>query len=257
MSTMAKPARLAHICRHPVKAAGFEELDSIELTAGEPMPLDRRWAVAHAAAPFKGNPEGWERKQAFLRGVASAELMAIRARWDEAAQRLALNHPRAGTITADPESPADAARLVDWLRPLWPEGRPAPDRLVRRASGALADNPEPYVSILNLASNRALGQRLGQALSIHRWRGNLWVDGLAPWEEFDLIGQEIAIGAVRLRMERPITRCLATAANPETGRSDADTLGALEEGYGHQDFGVFAVVASGGRLRIGDPVSLP
>ena len=28
-------------------------------------------------------------------------------------------------------------------------------------------------------------------LSIHRWRGNLWVDGWAPWAEFDWIGQDI------------------------------------------------------------------
>jgi len=257
VNTGQTPARLAHICRHPVKAVGFEEIDSVELTAGAPLPMDRRWAVAHAAAPFSGNPAGWEPKHGFLRGVAAAELMAVRAAWDAATQRLALSHPGAGNIDLDPEVPADAARLVDWLRPLWPDGRPAADRLVRRSQGALTDNPEPYVSVLNLASNRALGQRLGRNLSIHRWRGNLWLDGLAPWEEFDLVGREIAIGEVRLRVEARITRCRATMANPETGRTDADTLGALEDGYGHQDFGVFAMVVAGGQLRTGDPVQLP
>jgi uncharacterized protein YcbX len=114
--------------------------------------------------------------------------------------------------------------------------------------------PDPWVAIGNLASNRALGQRLGQALSIHRWRANLWLDGLAPGEEVDCVGREIAIGPVRLRVEERITRCRATAANPETGRPDADTLGALEGGYGHQDFGVYARVLTPGTVRIGDPV---
>lgn len=249
-------ARLAHICRHPIKSVGFEELAQTVLSPDRPLPLDRQWAVAHAAAPFAGAPQGWEPKMHFLRGVASAELMAVRASHDDVAGRFALSHPRAGTLEIDPEDVADQARLIEWLRPLWPETRPAPAHLVRRPHGALADNPEPFVSVLNLSSNRALGQRLGQALSIHRWRGNLWLDGLAPWEEFDLIGRSLRIGKARLEVVERITRCKATTANPETGRIDADTLTALETGYGHADFGVFALVRQGGEIRCGDAVEI-
>jgi uncharacterized protein YcbX len=109
--------------------------------------------------------------------------------------------------------------------------------------------------VLNLASNRALGQRLGRELSIHRWRGNIWLDGLAPWQEFELIGREIALGGAVLRVECRITRCRATMANPATGHFDADTLGALD-GLGHQDFGVYARVVQGGRVAPGDAAVL-
>ena len=57
-------------------------------------------------------------------------------------------------------------------------------------------------------------------------------------------------------MRERITRCKATTVNPETGRIDADTLGALEAGWGHQDFGVYAEVISGGPVAVGDAVSL-
>jgi hypothetical protein len=40
--------------------------------------------------------------------------------------------------------------------------------------------------------------------------------------------------------------------NPETGLADADTLGALSEGWGHEDFGVYARVTGGGRIATGD-----
>lgn len=247
-------ARLAHICRHPVKSAGFEQLDHVTLAAGQPMPWDRVWAVAHAAARFDGQPQGWEPKMMFLRGWAEGSLMAIRARFDEGTRTLHLTHPARPPFEG--LMPAAGEALVEWLRPLWPASRPEPDRLVaRRDGGALADVPEPWVAVANLASNRALGQRLGMDLSIHRWRANLWLDGLAPWEEFDLVGREIAIGPVRLRIEERITRCRATCANPETGRTDADTLGALEDGYGHQDFGVYARVIAGGRVAVGDGVA--
>jgi MOSC domain-containing protein YiiM len=35
---------------------------------------------------------------------------------------------------------------------------------------------------------------------------------------------------------------------------DADTLGALEAGYGHTDFGVFARVIAGGQVALNDEV---
>lgn len=246
--------RLAHICRHPVKSVGYEELARVRLEPDMPLPFDRHWAVAHEAAKFPGQPEGWHGKMNFLRGFSEAALMAIRAEFDEETRRLTVTQPARPPLTVT--LPEDGPALVDWLRPLWPEARPAPSRLVARTDGgALSDVPQPYLAVLSLASNRALGQRLGQDLSIHRWRGNLWLEGLAPWEEFDLLGREIAIGPVRLRVEKRITRCRATCANPETGVFDADTLGALKDGYGHQDFGVYARVIDGGGISVGDHVT--
>ena len=243
--------RLAHICRHPIKSAGFEELARVALKPGRTLPFDRAWAVAHAGADFGDAPARWEPKLKFLRGWAEGALMAIRSQFDDATQTVRLSHPARPDLTA--RLPDEGAAVVDWLRPLWPARRPAPVRLVARADGgALTDVPDPWVSILSLTSNRILGQRLGQELSIHRWRGNLWLEGLAPWEEFDLIGREIEIGAVRLKVRERITRCRATCANPETGRLDADTLGVLEEGYGHQDFGVYAEVIAGGPVAVED-----
>lgn len=254
----APPApRLAAICRHPIKSIGHEDLAEVTLAAGQPMPLDRLWAVAHAASGIAGPVTDWRPKVDFLRGVAAPGLMAIRARTDPQARQMILNHPSRPELTLWPDRDGDGARLIDWLRPLWPDSRPAPATLVRAATGALTDGPDPHVAVLNLASLRALGQRLGQRLSIHRWRGNLWLDGLAPWEEFDLIGRRLQIGPVTLLVEERITRCRATMANPDTGTADADTLGALEAGYGHTDFGVFARVLAGGRLQLNDPVRLP
>ncbi|MCX7646772.1 MAG: MOSC domain-containing protein [Rhodobacteraceae bacterium] len=246
-------ARLARIVRHPIKAAGWEEIGAAALETGRALPFDRVWAVATEGARLEG---GWGPKQNFLRGVAAPALMAVRCRLDEASRRVTLAHPEAGEIAGRPDEPAEAAALVHWLRPLWPENRPAPAAILRAGDQPFSDVPSPFVAVLNLASNRALGARMGRELSIHRWRGNLWLDGLAPWEEFDLVGRTIRIGAAELSVEARITRCRATGANPETGRQDADTLGALAEGYGHEDMGVYATVTTGGRVAIGDEVVL-
>lgn len=244
---------LAHIVRHPIKSIGYEELASASLIQGRALPFDREWAVAHVAAKFD-RLESWQPKMNFLRGVAGPELMAISAVSEVAARRVTLNHPTAGEITVSPDT--DGQALVDWLRPLWPEERPAPARVDHLPGQAMTDWPDPFISILGLPSNRALGDHLGQDLSIHRWRGNLWLDGLAPWEEFDFVGRKLRIGGAVLEVRDRITRCKATTVNPQTGRVDADTLGALAAHYDHEDFGTYAVVVESGPIAVGDKVDV-
>lgn len=246
--------RLVGLWRHPIKGIGAEPLDRVELAPGGTMPWDRVWAVAHEAARLDPGSREWAPCANFLRGAKSPEMMAIRARLDEAAGRVSLVHPRAGGIEVDPDDPADRARLIDWLHPLVGPGRAAPAFVVRGAR-AMTDSALPAISILNRASLRALGQRMGMDLAPERFRGNLWLDGLGPWEEFEWIGREIAIGPVRFAVRERIGRCRATSVDPATGRIDGDTLAALEAGWGHTDFGVYAVVVAGGPLALGDPVA--
>ena len=255
MSTLTAGVTLSRIVRHPIKSVGHEELDSATLSPGRALPWDRAWAIKTAGAPFDGAPAGWVPKQAFVRGVAAGSLQAIRADFDDGSGRVTLFHPDLMPFTGI--LPDCGPALIDWLRPLWPDTRPAPQALVARSDGgALTDVPDPWVAILSTTSNRILGARMGMDLSIHRWRGNLWLDGLAPWEEFDLVGRDIRIGPATLRVEARITRCAATTFDPATGHQRGDTLAALESGWDHTDFGVYARVIRGGQIAPGDKVSL-
>ena len=247
-------ARLAHILRHPIKAVGVEAIERAELLAGRPLANDRRWAVAHAAAKFQGQPGAWVAKMNFLRGVAGPELMAITAISDS--ERVMLAHPRAAPLTLDMANPADHARLIDWLTPLWPEGRPAPSHVVEVPGQALADWPDPFLSLLSISSLAVLSDHTGQTLHPWRFRGNLWVDGWEPLVERRLIGQRLRIGTAMLEIVQPITRCRATGVNPETGAEDCDTLAALDSLWGHKDFGVYARVLQGGAIAQGDTVKV-
>jgi uncharacterized protein YcbX len=165
---------------------------------------------------------------------------------------VALTHPRRPEIEVDPDDPEDAARLVAWVRSLVDPNRAQPAFVVRAANRGMTDSDFPSIAILNVASLRALGERLGVTLAPERFRGNIWLEGLAPWAEFDLVGREVRIGGATLRVREIITRCKATTVNPDTGLSDADTLGALRDGWGHQDFGVYAEVIAGGPVALGD-----
>lgn len=242
-------AAVHSLWRHPIKAHGREEVDATTLIPGQCMPGDRVWAVAHEASQADGSE--WVRCTNFTRAAGSPALMAITSRSEDA--RLVLSHPDRPDLDFDPA--AEQAAFLDWVKPLMPEGRAAPVRLVKAQAQGMTDSSWPSVTLCNMSSHRAVSQKLGRDLSIHRWRGNIWLDGLAPWEEFDWIGREIRIGTATLKVRERTERCLATAANPETGRRDADTLGVLET-WGHRDFSVKAEVTGGGTIRPGDEVEL-
>ncbi len=249
-------ARVARLYRHPIKGVGVEAVAATTLASGATMPWDRVWAVAHDAAKVAPGDAAWAPCVNFSRGARTAALMAVRAETDEAAARVTLRHPARPDITVALDQPGDAAALVAWLGPLHAAGRARPAFVVRAAARGMTDSDFPSISILNAASLAALGQRLGRPLAMERFRGNVWLGGLAPWREFDWIGRTLRLGDATLVVRERITRCKATTVNPETGVGDADTLGALEAGWGHQDFGVYAEVTAGGAVRLDDVAAL-
>ena len=247
-------ARVAEIWRHPIKSLGAERIGEVALEAGRTMPWDRVWALAHEKTRFDFDAPEWAPCQAFLRCSIAPQFAAISAR-SLGDGRLSLTHPKLGELTLDPAVEADQARLVNWVRPVCPEG-PGPLRLARVPGRGMTDTDFPSVSVKSLASLRALSERMGVTLEPRRFRGNFWLDGQAPWEEFDWVGREIRIGGARLKVVERVVRCNTTKSNPNTGIRDADTLTALETHYGHKDFGVYAQVVEGGKVAEDDTAAL-
>ena len=179
--------------------------------------------------------------------------MAITSHLDEATGLLTLSHPAKPDLTFDPDQ--DAATFIKWVSPLVPQNRALPDRIIKLAGRGFTDSDFPSVTLCNHASHRAVEQRMGRPLSIHRWRGNIWLENEAPWEEFDWLDRKLRIGECVLHIRERTDRCLATTANPETGQRDADTLSTLQH-WGHQDFSVRAEVIEDGTIRIGDTLEV-
>ena len=245
-------ATLTHIWRHPIKAHGVEALKTVALTAGKTLPWDRVWAVPHAAAKLDGN--NWVRCPNFSRGAKAPSLMAIRSTLDEAAQTITLTHPDLPTISFNPDTESD--RFLAWVQPIMPNDRAVSSSLIRAAHQGMTDTDFPSISINSHTTNNAIGEKLGYEPSPLRWRGNLWVDGLEPWEEFNWVGKRLRIGEAEFDIKERITRCLATTVNPKTGQRDADTLGVLQDNWGHKQFGVYAVVTHSGKIAIGDKIEV-
>lgn len=243
---------VAQIWRHPIKAHGAENLESVDLSSGKTLPWDRVWAVLHDVAKTDGG--AWVSCRNFTRGASYPSLMAIDASFDANSQEITLTHPDIAEIRFRPDE--NPVAFLEWVAPLLPPERPSPTGLLRATGLAMTDQSKPWVSILNLASLRALADRLGTTLDPRRFRGNIWIDGLPAWAEREWIGQKVSLGSVELDVTQHITRCRATEVDPETGLRDVDTLGALHENWNHRDFGVFAQVTNDGTVTIGDTVEI-
>ena len=111
------------------------------------------------------------------------------------------------------------------------------------------------MSIINLASVRAIEQVIGRPVNPLRFRANLYVDGWPAWSEFDLGDRMIAIGETRLKVVKRIVRCAAVNVDPDTAERDLAIPQALQRRLGHGDCGIYAEVITGGNIAVGDAVA--
>ncbi len=245
---------LAHIFRHPVKSLGEEAMPEVDLANGKPMPFDRRWAIAH------GNAEdirGWAAAKNFVTQTHVPRLAQIKARFLPESHTMQLSHPDLPDLSLRPGSVDGDDALSEWIEPLVDgTSRSGPFLVYSIPNVAFIDLEHAHISIGSEASRRALSELAGHELEHIRFRMNLWLEGLAPWEDLTLIGREIEIGDARLKIVEPDARCNATAASPVTGTRDVAVPALLQEHLGHTDFGVYAQVVKGGAVRVGDEARL-
>lgn len=108
--------------------------------------------------------------------------------------------------------------------------------------------------MINRASIAALEAAMSVAVDPIRFRANVYFDGAPAWTEHNWIDSEITLGAARLRVVSPITRCAATQVNPATRPRHRRRP---RRAFGHMNMGVHAEVVTGGEVVIGDALVRP
>jgi MOSC domain-containing protein len=81
------------------------------------------------------------------------------------------------------------------------------------------------VLVTTSSSLSDLNSRLGQPITMERFRANIVVQGSEPWEEDDW--QRIRIGAVELEVMIPDARCAIVNVDPDTGARTGEPLRTL------------------------------
>lgn len=245
--------KVAALHRFPVKGLSAETLISVELTTGRYFPGDRLFAIENGPSGFDPAEPRWQPKIKYLTLMRQGGLARLRTRYDDAVTTLTVDDGQ-DTVACDLSTEDGRSRLEAFLaRVLSGELRGPPKVLAAPDGFRFTDARIGYVSIINRASVAAVEAMVGRPVDPLRFRGNLLVEGLKPWTEFELLGRTFAgPSGVELTVTDRIDRCAATNVDPGTGERDLDIPRALMRALGHIDCGVYAQVTRSGRLHTGD-----
>lgn len=250
-------AHIASLYRYPVKGLSPEPLTRTTLTAGDYFPGDRLFAIENGPSGFDPQDPQHHPKIKFLMLMRNERLATLRTRYDDAAGTLTIEQAGHEAVRADLATKEGNLAVEAFFRRFMPKELRGPPRLLTAPDRfRFTDSRRGFVSLINLASVAAVEAAAGAAVNPLRFRGNLYLQGWPAWSEFDLVGQEIAIGAsVRLKVTKPIQRCAATDVDPQTGVRDLAIPRTLMKTFGHIDCGIYAEIVAGGTIAAGDSVA--
>ena len=175
--------------------------------------------------------------------------------FDEATQVLVIRENGREAARGDLGTPAGRAAIEGFFAGFCADELRGPPKVLAATGHSFSDVARKVVSIINLASVAAIEDMVGRPVDPLRFRGNLYVEGWPAWDEFELLGREIAIGAqARAKVVKRIVRCAATNVEPRTGIRDIDIPPTLLRSLGHADCGVYAEVTAEGDIATGDGV---
>lgn len=255
--------RVAALYRHPVKGFAPEACEVLPVEDGR-IPGDRAFGFrfANAAAP----DDAWGPKQEFVALANTPGLARLGVRYDPGRHRLRIVFPDGAVVEEDldDEGRGRIAKAVEAfvlglpVNPLSAHAGRLPLRLVGDGrSPRYHDNRDGRVSLHSRASLAVVAGHLGRPdLSEVRFRSNIVIEGTPPWEEQAWVGRTIRVGEVAFAVTDPLTRCMATHANPRTGERDLRVMQALLRAYPSEEptFGVELAARNAGTIRVGDPV---
>lgn len=245
------------IYRYPIKGLSGQPVSEVVLQAGQPFPCDRLFALARPRSPIDTHLSKWAKKGLFVMLMLDEALAQVRTHLDVETLDLTIEHGNRQLLAVNLASERGRSAVEDFFQDLVPTLNGTP-RLVRAESGGhFMDKPDNVISLINLATVRNIEERWGFAVDPLRFRANIYIDGAEPWEEFDWVGRDIAVGDAVLRVDRRNGRCGATNVNPQTGRRDLDIPGSLRAAFGHKDLGVYLVVRKSGAIAAGAQLVTP
>jgi uncharacterized protein YcbX len=242
------------IFRYPVKGLSAQALDRVAVEAGGTLPYDRAWAIENGPGRFDPEQPKHLPKIHFLMLMRNERLAALETRFDDADQTLTILRAGKQVTRGDLGTKLGRTMIEQFLAAYMKEDLRGAPRIVSAPGHTFSDMAAKCVHLVNLTSLTELERAARRTLDPRRFRPNLVLEGLEPWQEFGWLDRDVRIGEVRLHVFARTTRCAATNVDPAAGVRDTALPAVLERTWGHADFGVYARVIEGGMLAIGDAV---
>jgi MOSC domain-containing protein len=246
-------AKIHAIYRYPVKGLSPEPLARTTLSVQDTLPADRLYAIENGPSGFDPAAPRHQPKQRYLMLMRNERLAQLRTRFDDSSHTLVVEAQGREVARGDLRTPAGRAVIERFVAVFCANELRGAPKVLHAPGFSFSDVARKVVSIINLASVAAVANVVERPVHPLRFRANVYVTGWPAWHEFDLVGQEIALGAsARLKIIKPIVRCAATNVDPDTGMRDLSIPDTLIRSLGHADCGVYGEVVAAGDIAVGD-----
>ena len=254
---LAMKAEVTKIYRYPVKGLDPDPLTVASVDIGGALTGDRRFALALGSTLFDAASPHWLPKTSFLTLMKNERLAALKTVFDEQSDDLQILRNGKQVAHGKLTDPIGRAVIEDFFSAyLRDESRGKPRLVESKGETIFTDQKKKVLSVINLASVRDLERVVGKPIDPIRFRGNIYIDGIDPWSEFNWIGKDAQCGSAGMNIRERIERCAAINVDPQTGVRDMNLVKTLHEGFGHSDLGVFATVTQAGSFAPGDSLTL-
>jgi hypothetical protein len=253
--TLAPPGVIAGLYRYPVKGLSPESLPAVTLRVGETLPADRRYAIENGPSGFVSARPEWLSKAHFLMLMRDEWLAGLQTSFEDASHVLTIRRNSAIAVQGNLETEQGRTAIERFFAEAYSSEIKGPPKVLSGGGHSFSDVARKVVSIINIASVRAIENIVQAPVHPLRFRANLHVNGWSAWGEFDLLGRTLAIGETRLKVVKRITRCAAIDVDPQTAARDLNIMPAMMRRLGHADCGVYAEVVAGGLVRVGDAIA--
>ena len=247
---------ISAIYRYPLKGFSAERLTNVNLVPGQEIPFDRAFAIENGPSGFNPADPAALPKIRFLMLMRNEKIARFNSRFDTESGVLTISRNGEVCVSGSLFDETSVQAIERWIAEKFGEDLRGEPRILFAEDHTFSDVGEKVLHLINLASVRALGEKIGKPLDPMRFRANLVIDGLEPFAELDWPGQQLQAGETILTAVARTQRCAATNVDPLTGNRDLQLPRSLMGFFGHSDFGVYLKVNRGGRIAAGDTISI-
>ena len=208
---------------------------------------------------------GFQKYNAVTKWFVKSDISVVCSRWDEPFGRTALEASSAGcaVIITDKGGLSEASPKAMKIKTLTVKNI---ENSIKEPTFLLQNKEFPFfdtthskethntISLINLNSIKEFSDKITTEIEFQRFRGNIYIDNIDPWEERKWVGKIISINDIKFKVDMHIPRCSATNLKPQTDINTINLPLEINKIYKHSDMGVYLKPLESGIININDKI---
>lgn len=244
--------KIQDLYHYPIKGLSPQNLETAQLHQSRGFAFDRFWAFEIGDQAFDSSHPTYLKKGQFVQLLSHPKLALLKCQFNEQTKELSIHTGGHALGQFNLSDQKDKLKLEQIIIEYLNDPKITKINLVSAPNHHFSDIPQAAISLINLASVKDLEKTMGASIDPLRFRGNIHVENLEPWQELNWAGKSIwANGKKIFDVFENIGRCLATHVNLTTGERDLAIKNQLLKTYNHSQCGVYLISTSDTQIAPG------